>query len=88
MYITSLTSGGFSLAAGGSLSAMFVLDFFFAWIYGPAFQYFSIVPMRDDLGPVSGIWAAITADTLSILSFQVGLFGSLAVFHPVFFKPL
>lgn len=87
VYITSLTIGGFALAAANSLSAMFVLDFFFAWTYGVAFQYFSIVPMRDDLGPVSGIWAAIKADTLSILSFQVGLFGYMALFHLVFFKP-
>ncbi len=87
VYLTSLAIGGFSLAAANSLSAMFVLDFFFAWTYGVAFQYFSIVPIRDDLGPISGVWAAIKADTLSILSFQVGLFGYMALFHLVFFKP-
>jgi hypothetical protein len=87
VYVTSLTIGGFALAAANSLCAMFILDFFFAWTYGVAFQYCSIVPMRDDLGPLSGIWAAIKADTLSILSFQVGLFGFMALFHLVFFKP-
>lgn len=87
VYITSLTFGGFTLAAANSLCAMLVLDFVFAWTYGVAFQYFSIVPMRDDLGRLEGAWAAIKADTLSILSFQVGLFGYMALFHLVLFKP-
>lgn len=58
-----------------------------AWTFGIAFQYFSIVLMREDIGRLQGNWAAIKADTLSIISFQLGLFGCTALYHLVFFKP-
>ncbi|HET9720257.1 MAG TPA: DUF4396 domain-containing protein [Solirubrobacteraceae bacterium] len=87
IYATALTIGSFALAAANELIAMFVLDFVFAWTYGIIFQYFSIVPIREDVGRLQGIWAAIKADTLSIVSFQVGLFGWMALFHLVFWRP-
>lgn len=43
--------------------------------------------MREDIGRLQGNWAAIKADTLSIISFQLGLFGCTALYHLVFFKP-
>jgi hypothetical protein len=67
--------------------AMYVADFVLAWSFGIAFQYFSIVPMRQDLGRWEGIWAAIKADTLSIVAFQLGLFGYMALYHLVFWQP-
>jgi hypothetical protein len=67
--------------------AMFVADFVLAWTFGIVFQYFSIVPMREDIGRLEGIWAAIKADTLSIVAFQVGLFGYMALYHLVFWQP-
>jgi Domain of unknown function (DUF4396) len=87
VYATSLMIGGFALQAASSRCAMFVLDFAFAWTYGIGFQYFSIVPVREDVGPLQGLWAAIKADTLSIVAFQVGLFGYMALYHLVFWKP-
>lgn len=71
----------------GSLVADYVFAFAFAWLLGVVFQYFTIVPMRDDLGPVRGVWAAIKADTLSIVAFQVGLFAAMAVYQLVIFHP-
>lgn len=65
---------------------MYALDFAAAWTLGILFQYFSIVPMRD-VGRVRGVWQAIKADTLSIVAFQVGLFGFMALFHLVLFDP-
>ncbi len=49
-----------------------------------AFQYFSIKPMRD-LSPMQGLIAAVKADTLSILTFEIGLFAWMALMYYVFF---
>ncbi len=87
VYLTGWTIAVFGTHAADTLTAAFVADFVFAWTLGIAFQYFSIVPMRDDLGPVAGVWAAIKADTLSIVSFQIGLFAFMALYHLVLFKP-
>lgn len=67
--------------AGTALFADFAMDFAWAWALGIVFQYFSIVPMRDDLGPLAGLWAAIKADTLSIVAFQIGLFAGMAIYQ-------
>ena len=64
-----------------------VVDFVLAWTLGIAFQYFTIVPMREDVGKLAGIWQAVKVDTLSILSFQVGLFGWMALAHFALFHP-
>jgi hypothetical protein len=87
VWATGLTIGGFAAHKANTLLAMFVLDFAFAWTFGIVFQYFSIVPMRDGVGRLQGIWLAIKADTLSIVAFQVGLFGYMALFHLVFWDP-
>ena len=68
------------MIAGKSLLADIPMDFVWAWTLGIVFQYFTIVPMRD-VGKVTGIWAAIKADTLSILAFQVGLFAGMAIYQ-------
>jgi hypothetical protein len=36
--------------------------------------------MRE-VGKIKGIWAAMKADTLSILAFQVGLFAGMAIYQ-------
>ncbi|MFI2644308.1 DUF4396 domain-containing protein [Streptomyces sp. NPDC018610] len=72
--------------AGKALFADFALDFAFAWVLGIVFQYFTIVPMRD-IGKAKGIWAAVKADTLSILAFQLGLFLGMWVYQELIFSP-
>ena len=62
------------------------MDFVWAWALGIGFQYFSIVPMRS-MGRLQGIWAAIKADTLSILAFQAGLFAGMASCQELIFPP-
>ncbi len=57
--------------------AVWILDFAFAFLLGIGFQYFTIKPMRD-LSPVQGLVAAIKADTLSLISWQVGMYGFMA----------
>jgi len=58
--------------AGGAFQTRLLLDFVLAWIFGIGFQYFTIVPMRG-LSVAQGIAAAIKADTISIVAFQVGM---------------
>ena len=60
--------------------AVWVLDFIFAFGLGIVFQYFAIVPMRN-LSFGKGIVAALKADTLSLISWQVGMYGFMAFAH-------
>jgi hypothetical protein len=87
VYLTAWTIPIFASHAANSLMAMYVADFVLAWSFGIVFQYFSIVPMREDVGRVAGIWQAIKVDTLSIVAFQVGLFAYMALYHLVFWQP-
>jgi hypothetical protein len=65
---------------GSMLLASFTWDFVAAWCLGIAFQYFTIVPMRN-LSPREGLIAAMKADTLSIIAFQVGMYGWMLLVH-------
>jgi hypothetical protein len=60
------------------LYASYLWDFVAAWLLGIVFQYFTIKPMRN-LSVGAGILAAIKADTFSILSFQLGMYGWMAL---------
>ena len=76
---------GFGLTLFGSrLYASFALDLFMAWLLGIAFQYFTIKPMRN-LSAGQALIAALKADTLSILAFEVGLFSWMALTYFVLF---
>ena len=69
---------------GKVLYAEYAGDLLLAWLLGIAFQYFTIKPMRN-LSAGQGLIAAVKADTLSILSFEVGLFAWMALTFFVFF---
>ena len=69
----AIAAGGLTLF-GSVLWAEYTLDFVVAWAVGILFQYFAIKPMRDDLTPAEALWAAVKADTLSILAFQIGMY--------------
>jgi len=58
---------------GLALWAELVLDFAFAFVLGIGFQYLTIAPMRG-LGVADGLRAAVRADALSLIAFEVGLF--------------
>ncbi len=57
--------------------AVWGLDFVCAFALGIVFQYYAIVPMRG-LSPGRGLIAAIKADTLSLIAWQVGMYGFMA----------
>lgn len=67
---------------GGALYADYAVDFALAFLLGIVFQYFSIAPMRG-LGLKDGIIAALKADTISLVAFEVGLFAWMAIAHLV-----
>jgi len=63
---------------GHKLFGAWVLDYAFAFTFGIAFQYFTIVPMKQ-LSKGKGVWEAIKADTLSLTSWQLGMYGWMAI---------
>ncbi len=70
--------------AGRALWAELVVDFLLAYGLGVVFQYLTIAPMRG-LGPVDGLIAALRADTLSLISFEIGLFTWMILLQLVLF---
>ena len=66
------------------LFAKYVVNYILAFVLGIAFQYYSIKPMQN-LSVGEGIKAALKADTLSLTSFQVGLYGWMAFMQLVLF---
>jgi hypothetical protein len=73
----SLFALGWTLL-GSSLYAEYAGDLLLAWLFGIAFQYFAIKPMRN-LSVEQALIAAVKSDTLSILTFEIGLFGWMAL---------
>ncbi|PFG64507.1 uncharacterized protein DUF4396 [Thioclava sp. ES.031] len=67
--------------------AVWGLDYVFALAIGIVFQYFSIAPMRG-LGLVKGLKEAAKADVASLTSWQVGMYGMMAIFQFAVFKGL
>ena len=66
--------------------AVWILDFLLAYGLGIVFQYYTIKPMRD-LSPGKAIVQALKADTASITSWQVGMYGFMAVAQFAWFRP-
>jgi hypothetical protein len=62
---------------GSTLLADYAAEFIFAYVFGIAFQYFPIRSMRQ-VSPATAIWDAVKADTLSLIAFEVGMFGWMA----------
>ncbi len=61
-----------------------VIDFTLAFLLGIVFQYLTIAPMRG-LGLRDGLVAALKADTLSLVAFEVGLFSWMILVQLVIF---
>lgn len=63
---------------GRTIFAAWVVDYILAFLFGIAFQYFTIKPMRG-LSFTQGLKAAVKADTLSLTSWQIGMYGWMAI---------
>ncbi len=72
--------------AQSPLITMFVCDFVAAYAIGILFQYW---PIRASTKLTRGraLRAAIQADTLSLVAFEAGLFGWMALVHPLIPRP-
>jgi hypothetical protein len=68
---------GWQTLFGEKMFAVWVVDYLFAFAFGIAFQYFTIVPMRG-LSPGRGLVEAVKADTLSLTAWQIGMYGFMA----------
>lgn len=73
------THAGFG-AHDSLLWAEYLVDFGFAFAFGIFFQYFSIAPMAGNYS-LTVLWRALKADALSLLFFEIGLFGWMAIFQ-------
>lgn len=65
--------------------AVWVLDFLLAFALGIIFQYFTIKPMRN-LSVGQGVVAALKADAASITSWQLGMYGMMALIQFGWFR--
>lgn len=63
---------------GHAIFAAWAVDFGLAFVFGIAFQYFTITPMKH-LSPARGLVAALKADTLSLTAWQIGMYGWMAI---------
>ena len=71
---------------GRAVFGTWLVDFALAFALGIVFQFFTIVPMRG-LKFVPGLKAALKADTLSLVAWQVGMYGWMAVALFVLYSP-
>ncbi|GJL58829.1 MAG: hypothetical protein NPIRA03_16860 [Nitrospirales bacterium] len=57
---------------GKTVFAAWVIDYILAFLFGIAFQYFTIKPMKG-LSAKDGLREALKADTLSLTPWQAGI---------------
>jgi uncharacterized protein DUF4396 len=77
---------------GLTLLASYIVDFIFAYTLGIVFQYFSIIPMRKmmegkQLSNKEDVKEAVKANTLSLITYEIGLFIWMGLTQLVFFSP-
>jgi len=71
---------------GSHVFGTWVLDYVLAFLFGIAFQYFTIKPARG-LSVSDGLKSALKADALSLSAWQIGMYGWMAVVLFVIFDP-
>jgi Domain of unknown function (DUF4396) len=69
---------------GSKLGTAYLVDFVLAYAFGIVFQSFTIASMRG-LGLGDGLKAAVKADSISLVAFEVGMFAFMALNRLVLF---
>lgn len=69
---------GIVLVSGVIIWTRYILDFIFAYGLGIVFQYFPIKQMEKSMSRGNALVHALKADTISLMSFEIGLFGWMA----------
>lgn len=80
--IVSIT--GFA-AFGSILYGHYIVEFLLAFAFGILFQFYAVYPMQKEGGKWRALKEAFKADTLSLIAFEIGMFGWMAVVHFVLF---
>lgn len=71
--------------AGSTLFAHYAVEFILAYVFGIIFQFYAMYPMNKEQGAMQSIKAAIKADSLSLIAFEIGMFGWMAIVHYLLF---
>ncbi|RWZ52272.1 DUF4396 domain-containing protein [Halobacillus fulvus] len=71
--------------AGSVLFTHYIVEFILAYLFGILFQFFAVYPMNKEEGKVAAVKKAVKADTWSLIAFEVGMFGWMAIVHFVLF---
>jgi Domain of unknown function (DUF4396) len=71
---------------GTRLFAEYAVEFALAYGFGIAFQYLAITGMRK-IAPHAALVDAVKADTLSLVAYEVGMFGWMAIVYFVLMPP-
>lgn len=72
---------GYEILFSEKIFAVWIFDYVLALVIGIAFQYASIKPMNPDMSRMNALFAAAKADILSLTSWQVGMYGFMAIAH-------
>ncbi|WP_411954294.1 DUF4396 domain-containing protein [Alkalibacillus sp. S2W] len=72
--------------AGSTLFAHYLVEFILAYLFGIIFQFLAIYPMQQNKHKFHAFKSAIKADTWSVVTFQIGMFGWMAVVHYLLFS--
>ncbi|MFD1363216.1 DUF4396 domain-containing protein [Lentibacillus salinarum] len=70
---------------GSTLFAHYIVEFILAYLVGIIFQFYAIYPMNKEQGVSASIKAAVKADTVALIAFEVGMFGWMAIVHYILF---
>ncbi|VDG96555.1 Uncharacterised protein [Lysinibacillus sphaericus] len=72
--------------AGSMLFAHYIVEFVLAYLFGILFQFASIYPMNKEKGKMHALIESLKADTISLIAFEIGMFGWMAIVHYVLFQ--
>lgn len=61
------------------LATTLIIEFILAYVFGLLFQYFHMEIKHDH--PITDLKNAIKADTLSLVAFEIGMFGFMIIMH-------
>ncbi|SDY19783.1 DUF4396 domain-containing protein [Salimicrobium album] len=71
--------------AGSTLFAHYAVEFILAYGFGIVFQYLAIHPMSENNTTMDSLKASVKADSLSLITFEIGMFGWMAIVHYLLF---
>ncbi|QWC23698.1 DUF4396 domain-containing protein [Bacillus haikouensis] len=73
------------MIAGSTLFAHYTVEFILAYVFGIIFQFYAIYPMNKEDGKLNALKQAVKADSLSLIAFEIGMFGWMAIVEYVLF---